>query len=81
MTHTSHRIVRKLSSGERFIETPADCWAARLTAWKQDRGQPCPMPIGHLMFTHPAAYDAVLEQEPQPLDLFAAPASWTREIP
>ncbi len=71
MAHKPDRIVRKLESGERFIETPAEYWAPRLAAWKRDRSQPCPMPLGHLMFSHPAAYGAVLEDAPETLDLFA----------
>lgn len=73
MRETTHRIVRKLESGECFIETPPGYWAARLHAWKWDPSQPCPMPVGHLMFRFPAEYGAVLEVEPLPLELFATP--------
>lgn len=73
MGQTPHRIVRKLDSGERFIETPPEHWAARLHAWKRDQGQPCPLPVGHLMFRFPTEYGAVLEVKPQSLELFATP--------
>ncbi len=66
-----HRIACKLESGERFVETSPEQWATRLEAWKHDPTQPCPMPVGHLMFTHPKAYGAVLEDAPQTLELFA----------
>ena len=73
MREIPHRIVRKLESGERFIETPPEHWAARLHAWKRDQSQPCPMPVGHLMFRSPTEYGAVLQVEAQSLELFPPP--------
>jgi hypothetical protein len=70
----TNRIVRKLETGERFIETASEHWTAHLEAWKLDHSEPCPMPVGHLMFRHPKAYGAVLEMAPQALDLFARSA-------
>ncbi len=81
MGQTPHRIVRKLESGERFIETPPEHWTARLHAWKRDPSQPCPMPVGHLMFRSPKEYGAMLEGEPLSQELFVTPHCQALEMP
>ena len=70
----SNRIIHKIESDERFVETSPEHWAARLEAWKRDGTQPCPMPVGHRMFLHPREYSAVLESPPESMSLFGAPA-------
>jgi hypothetical protein len=54
------RIVKKIASGETFIETPPDLYDKTLAEWKNDPSKPCPMPKGHLMFKRPEEYGCVL---------------------
>lgn len=54
------RIVRKLppslEAGQLYYECPPTEWEARLTAWRADHANLCPMPWDHCMFRDPAAY-------------------------
>ena len=48
-----HERIARSKRGELFIETSDRDWKERLEAWKADRTLPCPMPAGHMMFSHP----------------------------
>jgi len=50
------RQVRRKSSGEVFLECPLKYWLYFLDIWKKDHKEPCPMPVGHLMFKYPDQY-------------------------
>jgi hypothetical protein len=54
------KVVRRISSGELFIETKPRDWQARLEALQADNSNPSPMPVGHLMFRYPADYGCAL---------------------
>ena len=68
---TQDRIVRRIATGELYIETrclPPNLWQARLEAWRADRNLPCPMPHLHFMFETPTIYGC--ERVPSRLPLF-----------
>jgi hypothetical protein len=50
------KIVRRISTGETFVECPLGLWDDKLRAWKRDHTQPWPMPEGHTMFKRPFSY-------------------------
>jgi hypothetical protein len=56
------RIVKSLLTGELFIETASntDLWKSRLNAWMANHSLPCPLPVGHKIFSEPMHYQATL---------------------
>ena len=53
------RMVKKLETGECFIETDQCEWEMTLRLAKTVEGHAWPMPPGHQMFNHPEKYGAV----------------------
>ena len=56
MTTKKRRLVENLKTGETHIETPLKLWAETLLAWNNDRKNPCPQVVNHLIFKHPEHY-------------------------
>lgn len=54
---TEGMIIEKIKTGERFIATQTgDDWRNQLKLWDHDKGQPCPLPVGHHAFIYPELY-------------------------
>lgn len=50
------KMARKKTNGEHYFACPPDLWKSAYIAWQHDHTCAAPMPLGHQMFSNPAAY-------------------------
>ena len=50
------KLIRKMSSGEHFLECPHTRWNNFWLLWEENHARACPMVEGHRMFKNPEEY-------------------------